>query len=59
MVSSLFLLAVLDYIILSPSPDITRTAIALAVTLAVLSFIGVTWRRNTTSEKESGAHPPR
>lgn len=45
------LLLLLDGAILSPGPDATRATFAAVVTLAVLAFIGATWRANTRLEK--------
>lgn len=44
-------LAVLDAVILSAEPDLTRTAFALVVTMAVGWVIVATWRSNTRIEK--------
>ena len=55
MVTAVLLLAVLDYIIVSPSPNPTRIVFALIVTLAVLGFVAETWRRNKKLERETGA----
>jgi hypothetical protein len=52
MVMAVVFLGVLDYIVVSPSPDPTRIAFALIITLAVLGFVAETWRRNLALEKE-------
>ncbi len=54
MLAAAALLAVLDASILSATPDLTRTLIALAVTIFVGGFIVAVWRSNSRLEKAAG-----
>lgn len=53
MYTAILLLAMLDSIIISGSLNMTRIAIAFAVTLTVALFVALIWRRNTKLEKET------
>jgi hypothetical protein len=53
MLTAFGLLVILDAIILSASPDMTRITIAIIVTLIVVIFVAVTWRRNSGLEKKT------
>lgn len=53
MISAVFLLAALDFIILSASPDGTRLSIAIVVSLGVGIAIAMIWRRNVGLEKRA------
>jgi len=51
MLAGVGLLAVLDGTIISATPDLTRAAFALAVTVVVGGFILAVWRSNSRLEK--------
>jgi ABC-type anion transport system duplicated permease subunit len=59
MLTAFLFLVVLDAIILSASPDLTRIVIAILVTLAVSLFVAVIWHRNSRLEKKSGTSTER
>jgi len=51
MLAGVGLLAVLDGTILSATPDLTRVAFALAVTVVFGGFILAVWRSNSKQER--------
>jgi len=51
MIGAAGLLAVLDGVILSEAPDLSRIALALVVTAIVGGAIAATWRSNVKIEK--------
>ena len=51
MAASALLLFLLDAIIVSPSPNSARVALAAVVTVVVLAAIAATWRSNLRIER--------
>ncbi len=58
MLAGVGLLAVLDGTIISATPDLTRAAFALAVTVVVGGFILAVWRSNSRLEKAVAGDRP-
>ncbi len=55
MIASIAFLAILDAVIISATPDITRVAFAILVTLVVGFTIAKIWQSNVEFEKRSSS----